>query len=170
MWWIPVRERKRNGYYRRETESLLPPQMKWLCGWMYMWVQAARSCEWEVGTEWEEKRCFSEMISTKACWKAVTLSWLFFVFLHLYKCIEVADGWWIREFLCLPTIICLFVCEGHYLFFLISVMQSPHVVPVVIRLDRNLREKSEYRKKTAHYVQSVWKDKAFLDWFVHIFM
>lgn len=80
----------------RQKEWLLFPQMKWLCGWMYMWVQAAMSCEWVVGTEWEEKSSFSETISTKACWKAVTLSWLLFCFLHLYKNrvpgSEVGDG------------------------------------------------------------------------------
>lgn len=58
---------------------MLPLQMKWLRGRTYMWVHAARSCEWEVGTEWEEKSCFSETINTQARWKAVTLPRLGFV-------------------------------------------------------------------------------------------
>lgn len=80
--YLSEREKETFTTKDRETqkECLLPPQMKWPCGWMYMWVQAARSCEWEVGTEWEEKSCFSETIGTKARWKAVTLSWLVFVF------------------------------------------------------------------------------------------
>lgn len=61
---------------KRDREWLLPPQMKWLCGWMYMRVQAARSNEWEAGTEWEEESCFSETINTETHWKTVTLSWL----------------------------------------------------------------------------------------------
>ncbi len=80
--YLSEREKETFTTKDRETqkECLLPPLMKWLCGWMYMWVQAARSCEWEVGTEWEEKSCFSETISAEARWKAVTLSWLLFVF------------------------------------------------------------------------------------------
>lgn len=75
-------DRAKETFTTRETERTpvtVPPRMKWLCGWRYMWVQAAKSCEWEVGIEWEEKSCFSETISTKARWKAVTLSWLLFV-------------------------------------------------------------------------------------------
>lgn len=53
--------------------------MRWPRGRTYMWVHAARSCEWEVGTEWEEKSCFSEAINAEAHWKAVTLPRLGFV-------------------------------------------------------------------------------------------
>lgn len=79
--WIPVSGGKKEAFKNKsQMERMLPLQMKWPCGWMYMWVQAARSCEWEVATEWEEKSCFSETICTGACWKAVTLQWLLFVF------------------------------------------------------------------------------------------
>lgn len=40
-----------------------------------MRVQAARSIEWEAGTEWEEESCFSETINTETHRKTVTLSW-----------------------------------------------------------------------------------------------
>lgn len=92
-------ERAKRG---RRTKALLPLQMKWLCGWMYMRVRAARSSEWEVGTEWEEKSCFGEMICTEACWKAVTLSWLLFVSCGCTK----TD---VQVFLFVPAIICVYV-------------------------------------------------------------
>lgn len=37
----------------RKRERTLPLQMRWPRGRTYMWAQAARSCEWEVGSEWE---------------------------------------------------------------------------------------------------------------------
>lgn len=103
--WITVKKRKKKHLQQEragEKECLLPPQMKWLCGWMYMWVQAARSYEWEVGTEWEEKSCFSETISTKTHWKAVTLSWLFFVFRVPGS--EVGYGWLVKVSVCIEHV------------------------------------------------------------------
>lgn len=77
MWWLLVREKLHLQWEKqRDREWLLHPQMKWLCGWMYMRVQAARSNEWEAGTEWEEESCFSETINTETHRKTVTLSWL----------------------------------------------------------------------------------------------
>lgn len=94
-----------------QTEWMLPPQMKWPRGLMYMWVHAARSCEWEVGTEWEEKSCFSETISAGARWKAVTLPRLGFV---RRTCSNVARPAMLgKGLLCVPA----FVwenCTNHY--------------------------------------------------------
>lgn len=111
--------------------------MKWPCGWMYMWVQAARSCEWEVGAEWEEKSCFSETISTKARWKAVTLSWLLFCFLHLYKCSEVGDGRKELFYVSLPlSVYCVCVCVSSIMMFSVNFLKTHNVSAVVARKNR----------------------------------
>lgn len=61
-----------------------------------MRVQAARSNEWEAGTEWDEESCFSETINTKNHRKTVTLSWLPLFSLFVEKQFQVftmvADG------------------------------------------------------------------------------
>lgn len=67
-------------------------------------MHAARSCEWEVGTEWEEKSCFSETINAEAQLKGSHASPARLCSLHSDERGEVGDGGE-RGLLCAPAIV-----------------------------------------------------------------